>query len=221
MTEGTRDAEHAAVDELLPWYVNGTLDPGELATVRRHLQDCETCRESALLLSQVNAVINRPAATPITPMRRPEALLAKIDRPGPGGSQGLRTPMLAAAASLVLAAAAFWLWTGREDGVPQPQTYEAVTSDSQRTTMDYVMTVVFEPGVGAQDRQRVLREVGASDVRADESGSGWQVNVTLDAASLDELGRFTRALEARPEVRSARIVALQLPVQPKPGRNDR
>jgi hypothetical protein len=221
MIEGTRDAEHAAVDELLPWYVNGTLDPGELAAVRRHLQDCESCRESASLLSQVNAVINRPTATPITPTRRPDTLLAKIDRPGPELSRRPIRPMLAAAASLVVAAAAFWLWAGQEDRVPRPQTYEAVTSGSQRATMDYLMTVVFEAGVGAQDRQRVLREIGASDVRADESGSAWQVSVTLDAASLDELARFTTAMEARPEVKSARVVALQLPVQRKSGQEDR
>jgi predicted anti-sigma-YlaC factor YlaD len=30
--------------ELLPWFLNGTLDPNEKEAVRRHLQKCEACR---------------------------------------------------------------------------------------------------------------------------------------------------------------------------------
>jgi anti-sigma factor RsiW len=30
--------------ELLPWYLNGTLESGELADVRQHLETCESCR---------------------------------------------------------------------------------------------------------------------------------------------------------------------------------
>lgn len=30
--------------ELLPWFLNGTLDPHEREAVRRHLQECEACR---------------------------------------------------------------------------------------------------------------------------------------------------------------------------------
>lgn len=32
--------------ELLPWWVNGTLEEGESREVRRHLQECERCREA-------------------------------------------------------------------------------------------------------------------------------------------------------------------------------
>ncbi|HEX3556592.1 MAG TPA: zf-HC2 domain-containing protein [Thermoanaerobaculia bacterium] len=32
--------------ELLPWYLNGTLESGELAEVRQHLETCERCREA-------------------------------------------------------------------------------------------------------------------------------------------------------------------------------
>src|ERR1700704_4114704 len=30
--------------ELLPWYLNGSLESGELADVRQHLETCESCR---------------------------------------------------------------------------------------------------------------------------------------------------------------------------------
>lgn len=32
--------------ELLPWYLNGTLEAGELAGVRQHLETCASCREA-------------------------------------------------------------------------------------------------------------------------------------------------------------------------------
>jgi anti-sigma factor RsiW len=32
--------------ELLPWYLNGTLDEGERGAVREHLKDCEGCRQA-------------------------------------------------------------------------------------------------------------------------------------------------------------------------------
>lgn len=32
--------------ELLPWWVNGTLEEGERGEVRRHLQECERCRQA-------------------------------------------------------------------------------------------------------------------------------------------------------------------------------
>ncbi len=40
-----RPSEHDSVQQLLPWYVNGTLPPGEAARVDAHLADCDECRE--------------------------------------------------------------------------------------------------------------------------------------------------------------------------------
>jgi len=38
------DALHELSAELLPWYVNGTLNPAEQALVARHLPACTECR---------------------------------------------------------------------------------------------------------------------------------------------------------------------------------
>ena len=37
------DPEHEAVEALLPWFVNGTLDVDECSLVERHLKDCTRC----------------------------------------------------------------------------------------------------------------------------------------------------------------------------------
>jgi predicted anti-sigma-YlaC factor YlaD len=70
---------HDAVDELLPWYANGTLEGEERDRVERHLAECEVCREEMALLRNVDHVRSEMvAATPIVP----DALgktLARID----------------------------------------------------------------------------------------------------------------------------------------------
>lgn len=38
------DAAHARTEVLLPWYVNGTLEPAERASVDSHVAQCERCR---------------------------------------------------------------------------------------------------------------------------------------------------------------------------------
>lgn len=42
---GRRRTGHEEVWDLLPWYVNGTLDEGETLTVEEHLEACGICRE--------------------------------------------------------------------------------------------------------------------------------------------------------------------------------
>jgi hypothetical protein len=219
MGDDARNPEHSAVEELLPWYVNETLSGGERARVRRHLGECGACREAASLLLRVESVVSRPMATPILPPMRPERLLEKIDRLERGERRPWSGPSIIAAASLaIVAATLLLLLPDREAGVPQPSLYETVTSAPQQATIDYVMNLAFEPGIGQDDRQRVLRELDARDIRRDDASGAYHVNVTLAAASLDELERFIRAVEDRPEVRAARIVALQLPMQRGPAR---
>lgn len=38
--------DHAGIAELIPWYVKGTLSPGERQTVDRHLENCQRCRQT-------------------------------------------------------------------------------------------------------------------------------------------------------------------------------
>jgi anti-sigma factor RsiW len=75
----TTDARHQEIDELLPWFANGTLEDEERARVERHLIACETCRRELALLRDVGETAAEAvrAAPPV-----PDALgrtLARID----------------------------------------------------------------------------------------------------------------------------------------------
>src|SRR5690348_5316756 len=58
------DTEHGAAAELLPWFVNGTLDPHEHARVARHLLDCLACNKELEALREVRALLLRDRTLP-------------------------------------------------------------------------------------------------------------------------------------------------------------
>ena len=64
-----------AVSDLLPWYLNGTLEKGQEDTVRRHLQSCPLCRSELELLSRFSVALEEkfknepPVGARATPRR--------------------------------------------------------------------------------------------------------------------------------------------------------
>lgn len=48
-----RARAHERLEAMLPWYVNDTLDERGRAEVEAHLQQCDTCREEALLHQRI------------------------------------------------------------------------------------------------------------------------------------------------------------------------
>jgi anti-sigma factor RsiW len=60
-------SEHAAIDALLPWYVNGTLRGEELGRVERHVAGCPACRREVGWLKDVFAACAAIAPLPDAP----------------------------------------------------------------------------------------------------------------------------------------------------------
>jgi anti-sigma factor RsiW len=46
---------HQAAEELLPWFVNGTLEGEELALVVQHLEECVRCQHELDALRELQA----------------------------------------------------------------------------------------------------------------------------------------------------------------------
>ena len=53
---------HRAVERLLPWYANGTLDDDERAEVEAHLHDCAQCRADVAWQQRLQAMEPLPMA---------------------------------------------------------------------------------------------------------------------------------------------------------------
>lgn len=99
--------------ELLPWYVNGTLEGDELHEVEEHLRSCVACRREVEELRELRRGIQRSAPRP--PAGRLERLMDALEaeRKGPRRSGPERWRRLAAAtvmAATVVAAVGLGVW---------------------------------------------------------------------------------------------------------------
>ena len=216
MTENTQLHDHDAIDLLLPWYVNDTLNPDEHDRVSKHVATCAECRENVSLLVGIQAAVVRNKATPIVPQPRIDELLESISTGNPLhhlDRQQSRTFFGAAAITLLLIATL--LLINQEDRSGIPQRFETATSSQVGASMDYVLTIQFESGSSPADRDRILQDIGARDVSGGSDEGSYRVIVQLSAASLEELDSYTGDLESLSEVRSVAVVALQLPVRPQ------
>jgi hypothetical protein len=72
--------------QLLPWYVNGTLDPAERSSFEEHLGGCAACREEITIVEALRDEIRRSGpdlfADHPSPQSIAEALLDGADDPG-------------------------------------------------------------------------------------------------------------------------------------------
>lgn len=108
--------EHRRAQELLPWWVNGTLDDLETAQMKEHLARCTVCQEGAAALEELRDI-------PLVPSPREHvdrawaALRRRLDapkNPGRGASawhrwgNGLRAAVAIQAAVIVGLALALW-----------------------------------------------------------------------------------------------------------------
>lgn len=212
MSRPSPNTDHETVDALLPWFVNGTLDDSERAKVEAHVADCDACRDNIALLRDIQTAVNRDAATPLVPAPRPERLFAKIDAAEPRNRGGRRAWVAAAGvAALVVVAAAIWERIGTDDTLPA--VYETATSASQPGSIDYIIELRFESGIDDATRDSVLQEIAGQTAPTAVTGGAYRIVMRLDAATLADLEGAVGAIEARPAIESARVVAVQLPVE--------
>jgi hypothetical protein len=214
MGEKVQLDEHSRVDRLLPWFVNDTLDHSEREQVERHLDACHACRSAASLLSSVQSTVRHSIATPMTPQPSTDRLLESIDRFENKAGRSRAIAVVAVAASF---AAAFLVVAlvlpdqGKEGTVPAR--YETTTSPTQRSSMDYVLELQFEAGISTAAQEQVLQGLEAMEINPSGSSGTYRITVSLPAASLEELERYTRDLESSGEVKSVDVIAVQLPMK--------
>lgn len=214
MGEKVQLDEHSRVDRLLPWFVNDTLDHSEREQVERHLDACHACRSAASLLSSVQSTVRHSIATPMTPQPRTDSLLESIDRSESKAGRSRTIAVVAVAASF---AGAFLVVSlvlpDRDQEVTVPAHYETTTSPAPRSSMDYVLDLQFEAGTSIAAQEQVLQGLEAMEINRSGSSGTYRITVSLPAASLEELERYTRDLESSGEIESVDVVAVQLPMK--------
>jgi len=206
--------DHDAIVQLLPWYVNDTLDEFESDLVRIHIDHCEECRSNIRLLSQVQQVVRTDSPAPLVPAPRLEKLLDAIDSPEQDSSSGRRWPLFAAVASIVVVVAVTALLLGQPGtDSASPTQFQTATSTAINDSIDYVIELQFTPETDATAREVFFESIEIREPVVSMNDTTYRVTVGLGAVSLSDLERYIDGIESNPEIATAEVVAVQLPVE--------
>lgn len=210
-----RTMDHAEAEELLPWYVNGTLGGSELERFTRHVETCHDCRADLQLGREMLAAVNDQAAVPIVPRPDREQLNRRLDSLEAIERRRNRLPWAVAAAAAGLAVAAS-LYFGIREADVAPADYVTATTDASQSPVHYVMRIEFDSLATAASRKRLLEEMGAIEAIDTERTDTLRVVVPLAARSLQDLEDFTARFRNRAEVANIEVIAVQLPMERSP-----
>ena len=189
---------HAAVDTLLPFYVNATLRGEELAFVEEHVRACERCQHEVDWLRKTFAALAADTGLHGAPRVAPPALQHVGDgrrrrnrqrNYGARIAEGLRTShswtrWLLAAQLAAIAVLGTLLATDTRD-VPSYRTLGVSNSSAQ---MHDAVAVMFDPSITASEMRRIVLGVGARIVDGPTSTDVYVLEIPA--------GRTDQALKA-------------------------
>jgi hypothetical protein len=214
MTLSLSDSAHNSLIELLPWYVNGTLLDEEHRAIEDHIEGCRECRDSVEALSRISHAIRNDSPAPLVPPLRTDALLDALDAPKNDSILGSSWIPYAAAASIMILVATAWVNLWRPSATAEPPTiFETATNPGAGDTISYVVEVMFESGTSFENRDASLAAIGAIGDATRVANATYRITLTPVPASLSEMEQRIVSIEALPGITSARVVAVQLPVE--------
>jgi hypothetical protein len=164
-------AEHREVSELIPWYVNATLDERGRRRVDAHVGMCTVCSDDLLVQRRLFEAIDSATTVDYMPMASLRLLQARLDvmqaQPAPEGSSAVAhassratwgTWMAASVAGVAVAVGLLvadrWVQYDARGSAPK---YYTVTSATPRPR-DEVIRAVFSPTITLVELQSVLQE---------------------------------------------------------------
>jgi anti-sigma factor RsiW len=202
-----RGSPHERAQQLLPWYVNGTLDPDEKAMVEAHLADCADCRAD---LESEQALARDVAALPIDLEHAWSVLSDRIDAAVPPRRLAEPVPFLRRKVAMgwalggpfaAAAAVAFAIAIVPEARSPAGPAYRAL--GSAPTAQPGNALVMFRPDARDGDLRAALTTARARIVDGPTASGAYVVRIAPD--------RRVKALEglrAAPQVVLAEAIDL-------------
>ena len=194
------DENHWELQQLLPWYVTGRLDPAEHARVEAHVAGCEQCREELgferALAETVKAL---PLDADIGWRRMSRRLQAEPPRRRPGLLASPSTGWAVAACALIAAGLMVSPWgpPGRKPAAA----YHALGAARGVSPGD--MVVIFKPQTTERDIRTALDAAGARIVDGPTAADAYVL-------STPAAGRE----QALTRLRASALVVMAEPVDP-------
>ena len=213
---GASELGHDEAKLLVPWLVNGSLEPGERARLLRHADTCESCRSEILtcrqLYSQLGAdVVSIPdAQTSLERFRQHRMAGAEDARPQAASSlppsisrskrrwlarSGLMRMAVAAVVLLALLPLSLHL------GSLQAPQYRTL-SDSQEQAAKGVgdAKLMFDAQLGAEQIDRLLATVGAQRVGKADAQGVYTIRLTGSNGATPDVSAIIAWLRQQPGV---------------------
>jgi anti-sigma factor RsiW len=213
---------HRHVAQLLPWYVNGTLESRDRDAVTVHLSDCLACREEVVQCQTLAAAVQATGDAVWAPgPDRLERVLASIEvleatdvrRSGwrarwRAGAEWLgdvfqRTPGpvrwgLAAQAALLILVVGLALWPG---ALSPRAPYRTLAENGDRRVGQALIHVVFADDIIERDMRTLLGRVRGKIV--DGPSAVGLYTVEVGASAPDQIMSMVAILRGDPKVRLA------------------
>ncbi len=200
---------HTETWEILPWYVNGSLEGDELEKIQQHLENCEKCRQEvtylrrltqALVRSEdVASAVDRPLSEALSRIEQIEVEKSSANlerfwnaiRP-----KRLLRPLLAVQ-TLVILALVIALWQGPSGAPPVFHTLSRPTGAV--ASKGFAVRMVFSPEVTEQELRRLLIELKGQIVEGPSPYGVYTVEIH-SVADPDAAANFLEEIRARDEV---------------------
>jgi len=205
--------EFAELCELLPWYVNLTLNEAEMRAMEEHLQHCDACVGELPILRAVGDSMHNDSVTVLAPKPDIERFLASAPRDKSVLSLRTLAWVGGAVAATVAILAVVLNLTQTDVSVARPEVFETATSAGGGATFDYVLQISFNEEVDAQSQSAALDALAPVSIAGPDSAGNYRVVIRLPARSMRELQDFTQGIESDAAISNAAIVALELPVE--------
>lgn len=186
-----REAIHKRMLEMLPWYVNGTLEARARQEVLDHLQQCQACRREIELHGMVRNRMRQSAQPPPASLASLDRLMARIDayesartrrwlrRLGGWLKRGMleRAIVVQAAAIVLLVGVVAWLVTRPEP----PAEYRMLGAPTgwQETSGPYLQVELHDSVTTAQ-LQVLMQQVNGRLVHGPSSSGVYRVLLEVD-----------------------------------------
>jgi len=181
------DSAHREVDEMLPWFVNGTLEGGELAAVEQHVRDCARCQREVDLLQQLQTIcaIDEPApdATPsyrqlrerIAGRRRLGALrdrARELLRPWQRAPAWAKWAIAAQFAGIAMLVVKVAMPISESAGL-----YQTLGAPAAHAARDGAVAVIFVPDATESELRRIVQAAGARVVDGPTESNAYVLEV--------------------------------------------
>ena len=209
---------HKEAFELLPWYVNRSLDEDERRDVREHLSTCLVCRREVTFLERLDRAVVASPDVDFSPKRSFSGLMEQIDASeGPlarrmhasllAGLRSLRTahPLLRGAllvqTAVILLAAFLLLRMPLPDSAPSFETLtDAPATLTPPDPASARLRVVFADDASMSEVQALLQLLDARVVEGPSSVGAFAIDVPAGkgADALEELRANGRVRFAGP-----------------------